>query len=126
MAFQLIDDLLDYLSTSSRMGKPVFSDLKEGKLTLPAISLLEKAPDEVRPIIEKIWETDDAVRQDNDIEALLELMNHHGTLEEARELAHSASRAAIETLPNIEWENADQTIAGLLKDIPEILVGRAY
>ena len=43
-AFQLVDDLLDYTATSEQMGKPVFSDLREGKLTLPLLTLMERAP----------------------------------------------------------------------------------
>jgi octaprenyl-diphosphate synthase len=48
-AFQLVDDLLDYTATEAEMGKPVLSDLREGKLTLPMLTLLEKAPDQARP-----------------------------------------------------------------------------
>ena len=43
MAFQLIDDLLDFTSTEHILGKPVGHDLKEGKITLPLIYLLERA-----------------------------------------------------------------------------------
>ena len=56
MAFQLIDDLLDFTSTESVLGKPVNHDLKEGKITLPLIYLLERAGDQpaVRQIREAI------------------------------------------------------------------------
>jgi len=43
MAFQLIDDLLDFTSTENVLGKPVNHDLKEGKITLPLIYLLERS-----------------------------------------------------------------------------------
>lgn len=43
MAFQLIDDLLDFTSTETVLGKPVGHDLKEGKITLPLIYLLERS-----------------------------------------------------------------------------------
>lgn len=43
MAFQLIDDLLDFTSTENILGKPVGHDLKEGKITLPLIYLLERS-----------------------------------------------------------------------------------
>ncbi len=43
MAFQLIDDLLDYTSTENVLGKPVGHDIEEGKITLPLIYLLERS-----------------------------------------------------------------------------------
>jgi geranylgeranyl pyrophosphate synthase len=134
MAFQLIDDLLDYTSTSGHLGKPVFSDLLEGKLTLPAISLIEKAP-AAAPLVEKIWAEGQAACPENEIKDLLELMKQHGTLEETRELAKSASRAAIDALPDIDWgagaNGADsakdgRAIAALLREIPEILLARTH
>jgi geranylgeranyl pyrophosphate synthase len=46
IAFQIIDDILDFTSTEEIMGKPVGSDLLQGTLTLPAMLLLERHPDE--------------------------------------------------------------------------------
>ena len=45
IAFQLVDDLLDYTADESVLGKPVGGDVREGKMTLPAIYLLQKAGD---------------------------------------------------------------------------------
>jgi octaprenyl-diphosphate synthase len=62
MAFQLIDDLLDFTSNETVLGKPVGHDLKEGKITLPLIYLLERADgnsevNEIRQaLIEKNYE----------------------------------------------------------------------
>lgn len=42
MAFQIIDDTLDFVGKQSKVGKPVMSDLREGKLTLPVLYCLEK------------------------------------------------------------------------------------
>jgi octaprenyl-diphosphate synthase len=43
MAFQLIDDMLDFVSREATLGKPVGGDLKEGKVTLPLVYALETA-----------------------------------------------------------------------------------
>ena len=44
MAFQLVDDMLDFTSTEKILGKPAGNDLREGKVTLPMIYALAKAP----------------------------------------------------------------------------------
>src|ERR1700687_4007589 len=43
MAFQLIDDMLDFTSREDTLGKPVGGDLKEGKVTLPLVYALERS-----------------------------------------------------------------------------------
>ncbi len=55
VAFQVVDDILDFVSTEEEMGKPVGSDLGQGTLTLPAMLLLERYPENnpVRVIFEK-------------------------------------------------------------------------
>ena len=51
MAFQLVDDLLDLTSTQQLAGKPVVSDLREGKVTLPVILMLQRTDDTVRGLV---------------------------------------------------------------------------
>jgi len=46
IAFQIIDDILDFIGTEEELGKPVGSDLAQGTLTLPAILLLERYPED--------------------------------------------------------------------------------
>ncbi len=46
MAFQIVDDVLDFVSTSERIGKPVGGDLYQGLVTLPALCYFEENPDE--------------------------------------------------------------------------------
>lgn len=122
-AFQLVDDLLDYTSTEAEMGKPVFSDLHEGKLTLPMLTLLEKAPLEARPIVERIWANGEQVPiAAADEAALRGLIARHDALAETRELALKASRAATASLEGVE---GDAGIKRLLLDIPEILLARS-
>src|ERR1700744_5463409 len=54
MAFQLIDDLLDFTSREKTLGKPVGNDLREGKITLPLIYALETASAEERKLVETV------------------------------------------------------------------------
>ncbi|MEW5981918.1 MAG: polyprenyl synthetase family protein [Acidobacteriota bacterium] len=55
VAFQLVDDLLDFTGSTALLGKPVASDLREGKMTLPAIHLAKVSPEGrelVRAVVE--------------------------------------------------------------------------
>jgi len=54
MAFQLVDDLLDFTAREETLGKPVGSDLKEGKVTLPLVYALERSSAEERAKIARV------------------------------------------------------------------------
>ncbi|MBU4260187.1 MAG: polyprenyl synthetase family protein [Proteobacteria bacterium] len=85
LAFQMADDLLDYTSDTSILGKEVGTDLKEGKLTLPVIYSLKEASSEDRIIMEKI--ITDKNFSFNDFEKLIELLKRYGGLEYTKKLA---------------------------------------
>ena len=122
-AFQLVDDLLDYTATSAQMGKPVFSDLREGKLTLPLLTLMERAPEAARPIIQRVWEAGEAVPiSPGDEQALRALLERHDGFAETRLLARQASQAATAALNTISGDPATQK---LLLEIPEFLLERS-
>jgi geranylgeranyl pyrophosphate synthase len=57
MAFQIVDDILDFVGTKEKLGKPVGSDLAQGTLTLPALLLLERYPED-NPI-ERVFKNKD-------------------------------------------------------------------
>ncbi|OGL47112.1 MAG: hypothetical protein A2161_20945 [Candidatus Schekmanbacteria bacterium RBG_13_48_7] len=54
IAFQLVDDTLDFLADEKGWGKPIGKDFKEGNLTLPIIQLLQVAESEIREWLEKV------------------------------------------------------------------------
>ncbi len=122
-AFQLVDDLLDYTATSEQLGKPAFSDLREGKLTLPMLTLLEKAPDEANSLVRTIWNRGEEVPIPPAEEALLRsLIERHDALAETRQLALQASRKAVAQVGEVA---GDVATGDLLRDIPEALLSRS-
>ena len=92
VAFQVIDDLLDYTATESELGKPIGSDLREGKVTLPVIYLLQRdgktASDLVRHIVETGAATSDEWRE------LSLLIAQHRVIDSAYEKARESAEAA--------------------------------
>jgi octaprenyl-diphosphate synthase len=122
-AFQLVDDLLDYTSTSEQLGKPVFSDLREGKLTLPMLTLLEREPAMVRPLVERIWSTGPGAAIPPGLEADLRgLLERHDAYAETRDLARRASAAAVEALGAVQGHSRTRK---LLLEVPEFLLSRS-
>jgi octaprenyl-diphosphate synthase len=117
IAFQLIDDVLDFISTEDKLGKPVANDLREGKLTLPLIYLLEDHP-EYREKLEAVMHEGSF----NSIarEAVIEWIVKHGTLNRARSEALRYAAEATEALsifPPSEFRSA-------LLSIPHFIIER--
>ena len=106
ICFQLVDDLLDFTARESELGKPVLSDLKEGKLTLPLILLLPRVRPAERRLIETVLEDRSFARvPPHDI---LDLVHAEGTLEEVREMAEGyAGQAKAELEPFLPCDARD-------------------
>src|SRR5262245_34689224 len=95
IAFQLIDDLLDFTSDSAKLGKPVLSDLREGKVTLPLIRLLKKHPGYATLIRAAMEEPPGETKL---AEEVLALLDECGELEQTREEAYAYAARAQEAL----------------------------
>ncbi len=91
ICFQLVDDLLDFTAREGELGKPVLSDLREGKLTLPLLLALPRLDAARRQAIAKVLEDGAFSRVDS--AEVLDIVSSEGTLEETRELAE---RYAVE------------------------------
>ena len=93
LAFQLIDDALDYLVSESQMGKPTLSDLKEGKVTYPVIRLLEVAtPAEAEMLHQKLKSTQFT---DDDVATIANLVERYDTIDQALQLAEQHTDKAL-------------------------------
>jgi octaprenyl-diphosphate synthase len=92
LCFQLVDDLLDFTARESELGKPVLSDLKEGKLTLPLILLLPRVQAAQRRKIE--WVLEDRSFSRVPAQEILDLVHAEGTIEEVTAMAEEYAAEA--------------------------------
>lgn len=96
ICFQLVDDLLDFTARERELGKPVLSDLKEGKLTLPLLLALPRLDAERRGWITSVLE--DGAFSRVEPERIVEVVQSEGTLDETRELARGYAAKAQKLL----------------------------
>ena len=118
IAFQIVDDLLDYQGDAGATGKNVGDDFRERKLTLPVIKAVALADEEERAFWKRVIEKGD--QWDGDLEHALALMERHGTLEATRADAlrwAARGRDALERLPEHELRD-------MLFDLTDYVVDR--
>jgi len=96
MAFQLIDDVLDYNADQDELGKAVGDDFRDGKVTLPVVLAFARGNESERRFWRRCIEEQDL--GDADLEEALALMQRHGALADAMERARDYGRAALENL----------------------------
>src|SRR5450432_1720441 len=118
MAFQIVDDVLDLTASESVLGKPVASDLREGKVTMAVIHALERCTPDERARIATVVEQ----RAFNGVThaQILEILTTYGSLDAATALASQyadSARKAICTFPDSEIKRA-------LLWAPEFVVAR--
>jgi octaprenyl-diphosphate synthase len=140
LAFQLVDDLLDFTASPEKLGKPVLSDLKEGKVTLPLIFALQaqaathgtahpadgdgnggtQSNGSGRRLVSKVLEERDfqSIRP----EEITKLVRETGALDRSAKLATEyvrRAKASLEVLPDTEYRRA-------LLAVPDFILEREY
>lgn len=118
MAFQLVDDLLDLTSSKDVLGKPVASDLKEGKMTLPVLFAINNGRPEDKIKVKTVL--DERGFQSVDRAEILGLVERSDGLERTRNLADQYARRAIELLS----EFPPSIYRDAMIRIPEFILGR--
>lgn len=99
MCFQIVDDLLDVTASESRLGKPVFSDLREGKLTLPFILLMPELQSKQRKTLADVVASGEF--RETEPAELRAWLDEHGIIERSREIAAEHGRRAVAALADL-------------------------
>src|SRR5882762_1330451 len=117
IAFQLVDDLLDFTSSEGVLGKPAGADLLEGKVSLPLIFLLQRDP-EMRSVIQTV--ISEARYETVSRAQLLAALERTGALQLALERAIEYAAAALSSVEGLP----DSPYAEVLASIPTYIVER--
>ena len=118
VAFQIVDDLLDYGGSATAIGKNTGDDFRERKLTLPVIKAVALADADERAFWVRVIEK--GQQSDGDLEQAMAIMARHGTMQAARNDALAwaeRARAALAALP-------DHPVRDMLDDLATYVVAR--
>jgi len=106
LSFQIVDDILDFTSSTDTLGKPAGSDLKSGNLTAPVLYALEEKPD-LKALIEREFD------QEGDLEQALAFIHDSQGIQRARELAAHHAKLATEYISILEPSESRQALINL-------------
>ncbi len=115
LAFQIVDDILDFTGDDKQLGKPAISDLASGYLTAPVFYALEE-----HPLLEKLIARE--FSSDNDLEDALDLINKSNAISKSRDLA---AKLAKESYEAINWLPCSPSQKALY-ELPEFVLSRLF
>jgi all-trans-nonaprenyl-diphosphate synthase len=115
LAFQIVDDILDFTGSTEALGKPAGSDLISGNLTIPVLYALEE-----KPYLEVLTEREFA--QPDDWEQALSLVKESHGIERSRELAAHHAQLAVQNLVNLKPSESSKALI----DLADYVLSRLY
>ncbi|BFH72463.1 geranylgeranyl diphosphate synthase [Sulfurisphaera javensis] len=119
IAFQIIDDILGLVADEKELGKPVYSDIREGKKTILVIKAIKEAKEDEKEKILKTLGNKNATK--DELSAVAEIIKKY-SLEYAYTKAEEYMKKAIDSLESISWKNNEAGKA--LKYLAEFTVKR--
>ena len=120
IAFQLVDDVLDYAAHQATLGKTVGDDFRDGKITLPVVLAFLRGDAEERRFWRRALE--DQQQQDGDLARAIQLMERHGSLRDTVERARHYGAMARDALGVF----ADSAEKRALVEVIDFAIDRAY
>ena len=120
LSFQLIDDLLDFTSSEEVLGKPTGNDLREGRVTLPLIHLLQRCTQEEAQKVKSVLAEGgfNSLRFSEVLDLIARYDTLRGAREKAQEFAQKAKRS-LETFPDNPYKEA-------LRALPDFMLDREF
>jgi octaprenyl-diphosphate synthase len=118
MAFQIIDDVLDLTASEEVLGKPVASDLREGKATIAIIHALQHATPAERGVIETVLRERSLSNAQH--RQITEILHRYGSIDHGTRIAYSYADRACDEMCDLP----DSEVKGILLCLPEFVVRR--
>ncbi|MAW78877.1 MAG: hypothetical protein CMI63_01460 [Parvularcula sp.] len=113
VAYQLIDDALDYSGFEYALGKTVGDDFREGKMTAPVVFAVARAREEEKPFWRRVIA--EGRQEKGDFETARELMERDGALEDTIECARDYTQKALDALSEAPQNEFTQALADLVE-----------
>jgi len=120
IAYQLVDDALDYAARETTLGKTIGDDFREGKITLPVVLSFRRGGEEDRQFWRRTLE--DMKQEPGDLEKAVACMKRHGTLDDTMERARHYAAIARGALAVFPQGTAKEALLGVV----DFCVERAY
>ena len=119
VAFQLMDDLLDFSADETTLGKSLFSDIGQGKMTLPVILAMRHSSD-LRQLLKRLV-ADDARHL---APAISRIINESGVIEEVKDHAVSQTAEGLRALRAVP--GIDTSILVVIEELASALLNRPF